>query len=536
MRIGQLFGILRRRRTALLPVINLFWPGRADVTLRKLLCEKILESLSSVLPITAIVLLLCITITPIASGTLVLFLFGAVLLVFGMGLFTLGADLAMTPMGEGMGIEMSKAKHPFVPIVIGFFFGVIITLAEPDLQVLAEQVPAIPNMVLTVAVAVGVGAFMMLAIGRIIFKIQLNSLLIFFYSVVFIVAIFTPETFIPVSFDSGGVTTGPITVPFIMAFGVGLAALRSDQSSQEDSFGLVALCSIGPIISVLILGIFYRPDSAAYTMTAIKEIATTKDAALEFANAFPVYFEEIAIAVLPIAAMFFLLQLVTRRYKKRQMLKITGGIIYTYVGLVIFLTGVNVGFMPTGQLLGASIGASEQSFLLIPIGMLMGYFIVAAEPAVHVLNKQVEEVSNGSITARSMRLGLSVGVAASVGIAMLRILTGISVLWFLVPGYFISLLLSFCVPKIYTGIAFDSGGVASGPMTATFLLPFAMGACDAVGGNILTDAFGVVAMVAMTPLITIQILGLSSELRKRALAKYYKDQFENLEDVVVYFD
>lgn len=504
--------------------------------MRKLLREKILESLSSVLPITAIVLLLSITLTPISSGTLVLFLFGSILLVFGMGLFTLGADMAMTPMGEGMGIEMSKSRHPVIPIIIGLFFGMIITLAEPDLQVLAEQVSAIPNMVLMLAVAVGVGLFMMVAIARIFYKIPLNNLLIIFYLVVFAVTYLAPETFIPVSFDSGGVTTGPITVPFIMALGVGLAALRSDKSSQEDSFGLVALCSIGPILSVLILGIFYKPDSAVYTMTEIKDITTTRAAALEFAEAFPSYFKEVAVAVLPIAAMFLLLQLVTRRYKRRQMIKIAGGLIYTYIGLVIFLTGVNVGFMPAGQLLGATIGASDQSFLLIPIGMLMGYFIVAAEPAVHVLNKQVEEVSNGSITAHSMRVGLSVGVAASVGIAMLRILTGVSILWFLIPGYLISLLLSFYVPKMYTGIAFDSGGVASGPMTATFLLPFAMGACDAVGGNILTDAFGIVAMVAMTPLITIQILGLSSELRKRARTKYYEHQFENLEDVVVYFE
>ena len=504
--------------------------------MRKLLREKIMESLSSVLPITAIVLLLSITISPISSGTLVLFLFGAVLLVFGMGLFTLGADLAMTPMGEGMGIEMSKSRKAFIPIIIGFVFGVIITLAEPDLQVLAEQVPAIPNIVLTLAVAIGVGIFMMIAICRILFKIPLNILLIIFYSAVFIVTIFTPATFIPVSFDSGGVTTGPITVPFIMALGVGLAALSSDKDSQENSFGLVALCSIGPVMSVLLLGIFYKPDSAVYEMTPLAEITTTKAAALEFVHAFPEYGKEVAIAVLPIAAMFLLLQLITRRYKKRQVLKISGGIIYTYLGLVIFLTGVNIGFMPTGQYLGASIGEGSRSFLLIPIGMLMGFFIVKAEPAVHVLTKQVEEVSNGSITSRSMRNGLSIGVALSVGIAMLRILTGISIMWFLIPGYFLSILLSFFVPKIYTGIAFDSGGVASGPMTATFLLPFAMGACNAVGGNILTDAFGIVAMVAMTPLITIQTLGLVSELKKKTLAKYYENQFEQIEDVVLYFD
>lgn len=504
--------------------------------MKKKLKEKILESLSSVLPITAIVLLLSIIVAPVSSGTFVLFLFGALLLIFGMGLFTLGADLAMTPMGEGMGIEMSKAKKARYPIILSFVFGVIITMAEPDLQVLAQQVPAIPNMVLILAVAVGVGLFMMIAIARTFFKIPLNAMLIIFYAAVFVVAFFAPDAFVPVSFDSGGVTTGPITVPFIMAMGIGLATLRSDKGSQEDSFGLIALCSIGPVLAVLILGIFYQPQSAVYEMAEIAEIATTSDAAREFMKALPAYFREVAVSVLPITVMFFLFQLYTRRFKKRQVRKIIGGLVYTYVGLVLFLTGVNVGFMPMGQYLGAAIGAGDRKFLLIPIGMIMGYFIVEAEPAVHILNKQVEEVSNGSISAHSMQTALSVGVAISLGIAMLRILTGVSVMYFLIPGYLISLVLSFLVPKIYTGIAFDSGGVASGPMTATFLLPFAMGACEAVGGNILTDAFGIVAMVAMTPLITIQSLGLVSEMKKRAAAKYIQNQFDQIEDVVLYYD
>lgn len=504
--------------------------------MKKQLKEKIYESLASVLPITAIVLILSISIAPVEPGTLVLFLFGALLLVIGMGIFTLGADLAMTPMGEGMGIEMSKSKKVIYPIIISFIFGVIVTMAEPDLQVLAEQVPAIPNMVLILAVAGGVGLFMMLAVARVFFRISLNVLLIGFYALVFLIACFAPSTFIPVSFDSGGVTTGPITVPFIMALGVGLATLRSDKNSQEDSFGMVALCSIGPVLAVLILGIFYRPDSAVYEMTEIAKIATTREAALQFIHAFPAYFEEVAVAVLPISAMFVLFQFCTRRFKKRHILKITGGLIYTYIGLVLFLTGVNVGFMPMGQFLGAAIGGSTRNYLLVPIGMLMGYFIVAAEPAVHVLNKQVEEVSSGAISAGSMQKALSIGVAVSVGIALLRILTGIPIMYFLVPGYFISLLFTFFVPKIYTGIAFDSGGVASGPMTATFLLPFAMGACTAVGGNILTDAFGIVAMVAMTPLITIQSLGLASEVKKHARVKYLQNQFEQIEDIVLYFD
>lgn len=504
--------------------------------MRKQLKEKIFESLASVLPITAIVLLLSITIAPVAAGTLVLFLFGALLLIFGMGIFTLGADLAMTPLGEGMGIEMSKSRKAIYPVLISFLFGVIITMAEPDLQVLAQQVPAIPNMVIVLSVAGGVGVFMMLAIARMFFNIPLSLLLFLFYGMVFLLAAFTPASFIPVSFDSGGVTTGPVTVPFIMSLGVGLSALRSDRHSGEDSFGLVALCSIGPVLAVLTLGIFYQPDSASYEMTQIAQITTTADAAQEFVVAFPEYLKEVAAALLPIGGMLFLFQLFTGRFRSRKLLKITGGLIYTYAGLVLFLTGVNVGFLPVGQFLGAVIGGRENNYLLIPIGMLMGYFIVAAEPAVHVLTRQVEEVSNGSISAGSMKAGLSVGVAVSVGISILRILTGIPILYFLVPGYLLSLLLTFSVPKIYTGIAFDSGGVASGPMTAAFLLPFAMGACEAAGGNILTDAFGVVAMVAMTPLITIQTLGLAGELRRHARSRYLKNQFEQLEDIVLYFD
>lgn len=504
--------------------------------MKRQLKEKLLESLASVLPITAIVLILSVTITPIPTGTLVLFLFGAFLLVLGMGIFTLGADLAMIPMGEGMGIEMSKSSRVFLPILISLVFGIMITMAEPDLQVLAGQVPSIPGSVIIFTVSAGVGIFTMLAIIRIFFSIPLNTLLMICYGCVFFMVCFTPESFIPVSFDSGGVTTGPITVPFIMSMGVGLAALRSDRHSQEDSFGLVSLCSIGPVLAVLILGIFYSPDSASYEMIPIASISTTADAALEFILVFPEYIKEVAVSVMPLAVMFLTFQFFTGRFRKRQILKIGGGFIYTYAGLVLFLTGVNVGFMPVGQFLGAAVGGSENKILLLPIGMLMGYFIVAAEPAVHVLNRQVEEVSNGSISAASMKTGLSIGVSMSVGFSILRILTGVPILYFLIPGYLISLTLTFFVPRIYTGIAFDSGGVASGPMTAAFLLPFAMGACEAAGGNLLTDAFGIVAMVAMTPLVTIQMLGLAGELHRRARTRYLKEHFEQIEDIVLYFD
>lgn len=498
--------------------------------------EKIYESLASVLPLTAIVLLLSITLMPLASGALVLFLFGALLLILGMGLFTLGADMSMMPMGEGIGVELSRAKRIGVPLAVCFILGMLITIAEPDLQVLAQQVPAIPNMILIFAVATGVGIFLMVAQLRILFHLPLAKLLVILYVIVFGLAFLAPADFVPVSFDSGGVTTGPVTVPFIMALGIGMATLRSDKNSREDSFGLIALCSVGPILAVLLLGVFYKPENALYSAAVVPVVETTKDAALLFAQEIPEYCFEVAVALVPIVLVFIGFQLLFRRYKRHQLGKIAIGFLFSYLGLSLFLCGVNVGFMPVGQLIGAGIAESIHPWLLVPIGMVIGYFIVAAEPAVHVLTKQVEEISNGMVTAKMMQNALSIGVCISVGIAMLRILAGISILWFLIPGYAVALILTFFVPNIFTGIAFDSGGVASGPMTATFLLPFAMGACEAVGGNIMTDAFGIVAMVAMTPLITIQGMGLLTQMKEKAKQRYIQVQLTQLEDDILYFD
>ncbi|MBD5161969.1 MAG: DUF1538 domain-containing protein [Oscillibacter sp.] len=499
--------------------------------------EKIRESLSSVLPITAIVLLLSITIVPLTPGVLVLFLFGSFLLIVGVGMFTLGVDMSMTPMGSAIGVTLSRAKGVIVPLAAAFVLGALVTVAEPDLTVLAQQVPAIPRWTLILTVSAGVGLFLAVALLRVMRKIPLSRLLVGFYLAAFVLAIlFVPNDFIPVSFDSGGVTTGPITVPFIMALGVGLASVRNDKNATSDSFGLVALCSIGPILSVLVLGICYAPDSASYTPPALADVVTTRAAAREFVTAIPHYAKEVASAILPICAVFLLFQLFTRRFKRKQLLRIVSGLVYTYVGLVMFLTGVNVGFMGAGELIGKTIATGELPFLLIPVGMLMGYFIVAAEPAVHVLVKQVEEVSMGSISQAAMRQGMSIGVAVSIGIAMLRVLTGISILWFIIPGYAISLALTFFVPQLFTGVAFDAGGVASGPMTATFLLPFAMGACEAVGGNLMTDAFGLVALVAMTPLVAIQLLGLAGRVRKRLADDALRAEMAKVEDCVLYYD
>lgn len=475
--------------------------------------EKLNESLSAVLPITLIVLVISVTLAPMDVGTAAMFLVGAVMLVVGMGFFQLGAEMSMTPMGEGFGAQLSMTKKIWIVAVISLFMGVIITIAEPDLAVLAGQVPSIPNMVIVLTVAIGVGVFLVIAILRIVYKISLNVLLFIFYIALFVVSAFTPGEFLAVAFDSGGVTTGPITVPFIMAMGVGLASVRSDKDASSDSFGLVALCSVGPILAMMLLGIFYNTDQASYTHVVVAQVTTTRDVISEFARNLPVYSSEVLMAILPIVAVFIIFQAVSRRYKRRQIFRMAVGFVYTFIGLVLFLTGVNVGFISVGHLFGQSLAATNYKWILVPLGMLVGYFIVAAEPAVHVLNKQVEEVTNGAISHKAMNLCLSIGVSVSVGLAMVRVLTGLSIYWIVIPGYVISLALSFIVPKLFVGIAFDSGGVASGPMTTTFLLPFAMGASEASGGNVMTDAFGIVALVAMTPLIAIQIMGLSYKIK-----------------------
>ena len=426
------------------------------------------EALQSVLPIAVIVFILSISLAPLDAGVLVMFLFGTFLLIIGMSFFMVGSEISMEPLGEGIGIQISKTKQTLISFVVCMVLGILITIAEPDLQVLAEQVPSIPNMVLILCVAVGVGIFLSIAMIRTRKGIPLTKMLLLFYTIIIVLAFFAPSEFVPTAFDSGGVTTGPITVPFIMALGTGMATMRGDKHSGEDSFGLVSLCSIGPILSVLILSICYNP-TAETSETVIPVVKTTKEAFEQFFYTFPEYGKEVMIAI-------------------------------------------------------------------FPIGMMMGYFIVSAEPAVHSLKKQVVEVTNGAITQKSVGYALSIGVAASVGISMLRVLTGIPVLPFLIAGYIVSLVISFFVPPIYTGIAFDSGGVASGPMTTTFMLPFAVGACEILGGNVMLNAFGIVAMIAMTPLITIQVLGLSGMIRRRRMLKRVYAEFEQIEDDIVYFE
>lgn len=493
------------------------------------------ESLSSVLPIAIIVIILSVTFVSLDAGVLVLFLFGTILLILGMSFFTVGSGISMEPLGEGIGKTLNKNNKIIFPLIICGVLGFLITVSEPDLQVLAEQVPTIPNAMLISFVGIGVGVFLSITLLRNKKNIPLRNLLLIFYVAIIGLAFFAPKEFVPTAFDSGGVTTGPITVPFIMALGAGLASGKKGKHSGENSFGLVALCSIGPILSVLLLSIFYKPHPSTTTYE-ITNIATTTQAFNQFAHALPIYAKEVAVAFVPVVLVFVIFQLITRRFHIHNIIKMSVGFVYTYIGLVMFLTGANVGFMPAGRLIGTKIAGDSFQKLLIPIGMIMGYFVVAAEPAVHSLKRQVSEITNGAISQKSVAIALSVGVSLSVGISMLRVISGMPIMPFLIFGYTISLVISFFVPNIYTGIAFDSGGVASGPMTSTFMLPFAMGACEAVGGNVMTDAFGIVAMIAMTPLITIQILGLYERRRRVKMLKKLHTEISMIEDDIIFFD
>lgn len=499
---------------------------------KTVLKEKLIESAKSVLPISAIVLLLCFTVAPIDISNFTSFIFGSALLILGISLFTLGAETSMTPMGEYVGAQMTRSRKIWLIVLLSFVVGVMITMSEPDLQVLATYVPSInPSILLILSVSVGVGAFLVIAMLRILFGIKLRYLLLAFYIIAFILAIFVNPDFWSVAFDSGGVTTGPMTVPFIMALGVGVSSIRSDADETNDSFGLVSLCSIGPIIAVLVLGLIYNPTGSAMPEFTTTITESSRELGWMYLSSFPHYIVEVAKAVLPIVAFFFIYQAFTKPLSKKKLLKIAIGLVYTFVGLVLFLTGANVGFMPAGSLIGSHLGDSSISFIVIPIGMIIGFFIVAAEPAVQVLQKQVEDVTSGAIPKKALAFALEIGVAISVGIAMLRALTGIPIMYFIIPGYVIAFALSFFVPEIFSSIAFDSGGVASGAMTSTFLLPFSIGVCQATGNNVATDAFGTVAMVAMTPLIAIQILGVVYKARIRKVESAGVPSLEEIIDM-----
>ncbi len=514
--------------------------SRFQRKLREALLDKLKESFSSAMPVAALVLL--IYVTPFATLSfkeLLVFLISTVFLIGGIATFNLGADMAMTPMGEHIGTGLTKSRQLLILLSVSFLMGLFITVAEPDLSVLASQVSGvIDSTMLIMTIGFGVGFFLLLGVIKIVFKKDQASLLLFFYMMIFalVAVMFEKEksVFLPLSFDSGGVTTGPITVPFLMALGVGISSSIGGKNAQENSFGLVALCSIGPVLSMIALSML---ANGTFTYE-VPEYSIDAHLGIHLLEAILDTFKEVSIALGLVVFFFLVLQVTVLKLSRQSLLQIFFGLIYTLVGLVVFLTAVTVGYMPVGYTIGRALSENSRT-VAVAFCFVLGMATVLAEPAIHVLNHQVEEVTDGNVSRRQMMTALSIGVGLSVGLSALRAVMGFSVLYYLVPGYLLSLGLSFFVPKLYTAIAFDSGGVASGPLTSSFVLPLIVGICVAARGEdaVLEAAFGMVAMVAMTPLIAIQMLGFRAIVARRAREKRAMRRiFSAADEQIIYFD
>jgi len=502
--------------------------------------KKLKNSFFAVLPIAAVIFILQISkVSDFNKSELVIFGISAVLVVLGMCLFNIGAESSMQKMGELVGSSATKKKSIAFLIIIFFLFGVFITVAEPDLSVLAQQAAngSRARIALIISIGVGVGVFLVVGAIRILFQKSLKVWLLGFYGLMFAVCCLVDYARIPLSLDSGGVTTGPITVPFILSVGIGIASSRAGNKSDADSFGLVAFSSIGPILVVLILSLFMRNTSQYDVSSLENEISYSYffEPFIKSLIGFNGTLFKVAISTLPILIFFIVYELLFIKLSSRKLLGLVLGVLLVYFGLVLFLTSVEAGFLPIGQKLGKTLGLKNTNIFVL-VGAVLGLAAAFAEPAVHVLTNQVEAVSEGAVSKIAVLLTIALGNAFAIGFSMLRVKLGFNLLWIIVPGYTLAFILSFIVPDIYSAIAFDAGGVVSGPMNSTFILPFAIGACYAINGaeassKIMTDAFGTIGVVALMPLLMIQILGLSGTIRianERKIARHRtRAEFDN---------
>lgn len=484
-----------------------------------ILTEKLKEVLFSVLPIIIIVLLIhFFIIPPLETHLLIRFIIGAIIIILGLAFFLFGVDIGVTPIGKNMGQTIAKSNKAWIVGAAGLLLGFFISVAEPDLHILAAQVANVTGGFIAknlIVVVVSIGIAIMVAIGllRIVFSFPLNKLLTIIYIVILGLAIFTTPEFLAISFDASGATTGAMTVPFILALSLGVAYLKNKKSQDDDSFGLVGIASTGAIVAVLFMSVFTKTDKITGSVESVSD--SSKAILQPFIEVIPTISKEILIALLPLIITFIIFQILSFKLSGKSVKKILKGLLYTFIGLVFFLTGVNAGFMEVGNIVGYEIAALNKPWLVIIIGFILGMVTVIAEPAVYVLTKQIENVTSGSIRRIIVIMTLSLGIGIAISLSMVRIIIPEVSLWhYLLPGYIIAIILSYIVPKIFVGIAFDAGGVASGPMTATFILTFAHGVAEKTeGANVLVDGFGMIAMVALMPLIALQLLGLIYKIK-----------------------
>ena len=489
----------------------------------KRLKEDFMSSFQTIAPVALIVLLLFIFI-PVKGEALFSFLFSSILLVIGCSLFTFGADLSMVMIGNKIGKDLVKSKKIGLILIVSFIIGTVVTIAEPDLLVLAEQITSISPIILILTISIGVGLCMLLASARSIFGWSLNKMLAISFFFIFVLMFFVPVDFIPVAFDSGGVTTGTISIPFIITLGIGLVSTRIDKKAKEDSFGLVSLASTGPILMVLILGLILNPQGGM----AFNNSIYTNFSFANYITQFVACLKDVLLAISPIFLVFLIYYFITRNVSKKEWSKIISGIIITIFGLTIFLVASNVGFLNIGYYIGEYIGGTTYKYLLIPLIMVLAFFIAIAEPAVLILIDQVEEFTEGAISKKVLKIALALGVSLAAGLSMIRVFTSTPFMYYAIVGYGIALLLMLFIPKIFTAIAFDAGGATGGSLTTTFLLPITIGACYKIGGNVFTDAFGLASMVSLVPIITVEIVGLIYQIKLRI-----KTHVEMLDDSII---
>lgn len=488
--------------------------------------EYFLDSIKTIGPVVLVVLLLSLFI-PMNNSFLVSFLLSSFLLIIGSTLFTYGADLSMVIIGNKIGKDLVKSKQLWIILIVSFIIGTVVTVAEPDLLVLCEQFTSIPSIILILTISLGVGFCLLLASLRTLFGWDLNKILLIFFIVIFILVFFVSPDFIPLAFDSGGVTTGTISIPFIITLGIGLVSNRIDKKAKEESFGLVSLASTGPIFMVLLLGLFYKPST---TMIFDNSMYTN----FKYSNYFTqtmISFNEVLIAILPILIVFIVYNFITRKVGAKEFGKIMTGVLITIVGLTIFLVAANVGFLNMGYFIGEYIGGISNKNILIPLIMIISFFIAIAEPAVIILIDQVEELTEGGISKSVMKFALAMGVSIASGLSIVRVFTGTSFVYYAMVGYGIALILTVFIPKVFTAIAFDAGGATGGSLTTAFLLPMAIGACYKIGGNVFTDAFGLASMVSLVPIITIEIVGVIYEIKLRK-----STMIEQVDETIVDYD
>jgi hypothetical protein len=477
------------------------------------LLKKLKEVGSSIIPILALVALMHFFITPLPAGSLTSFIIGGFLLIAGLSLFLLGVDIGLLPIGERIGSAATRSKHLLVLLGTGFLVGVVIILAEPNIAVLAEQVkgvnPSISKTSLVSMIAIGVGFYLMVGMVRVVFHLSLRLVYLVSYALLFILFIFSPIEMMGIAFDAGGAATGPLSVPFIMAIGIGIARVQKKQN-DADNFGYVSLALIGPTLALGVLSLF-NDGGAAFS----GEVSVA--AAGNFLSLIQPSLAMTAQALVPLLLLCLFYQFLLLKMPLGQLVRMVTGFVYLFIGLTLFFMGSNGGFIPVGYQIGYAIGTYNR-YLLLLVGVVIGAITVLSEPSVWVLVNQVQEITQGHIKKPLMLVALAIGVGLSLFLAMIRVITGLAIWYFVLPTYALAVFLSFFVPDLFVGLSFDSGSVSSGPMASTFILAFAIGSSVSVGGNPLTDAFGVILFVSMTPVVIVELLGLVYKRTQKKMA------------------